>query len=88
MRQALPSRNKKLDPTKLWPSLTLRPALAHRAAQFALSVDELVHFSQPSNDALFESAADEYAERQMGIILTGASEDGRRASPLCIAPAA
>jgi two-component system, chemotaxis family, protein-glutamate methylesterase/glutaminase len=44
--------------------------------QLALSVDELVHFSRPSIDVLFESAADVYAQRLMGIILTGANEDG------------
>ncbi len=42
----------------------------------ALSVDEPVHHSRPSIDVLFESAADVYRERLMGIILTGANEDG------------
>jgi two-component system chemotaxis response regulator CheB len=42
----------------------------------ALSTDEPVHYSRPSIDVLFESAADIYAERLLGIILTGASEDG------------
>jgi len=42
----------------------------------ALSADEAVHFSRPSIDVLFESAADKYGERLLGIILTGASEDG------------
>jgi two-component system chemotaxis response regulator CheB len=42
----------------------------------ALSVDELVHYSRPSIDVLFESAADIYAERRMGIILSGANVDG------------
>ena len=44
--------------------------------QLALSADELVHFSRPSIDVLFESAADVYGERLLGIILTGANEDG------------
>ena len=44
--------------------------------QLALSSDELVHFSRPSIDVLFESAADVYGDRLLGIILTGASEDG------------
>jgi two-component system chemotaxis response regulator CheB len=44
--------------------------------QLALSADEPVHFSRPSIDVLFESAADVYADRLLGIILTGASEDG------------
>jgi two-component system chemotaxis response regulator CheB len=44
--------------------------------RLALSIDDLVHFSRPSIDVLFESAADIYAERLMGIILTGANVDG------------
>jgi two-component system chemotaxis response regulator CheB len=44
--------------------------------QLALSADELVHFSRPSIDVLFESAADVYGPRLLGIILTGANEDG------------
>jgi two-component system, chemotaxis family, protein-glutamate methylesterase/glutaminase len=44
--------------------------------QISLSVDEVVHFSRPSIDVLFESAADFYKERLLGIILTGANEDG------------
>jgi two-component system chemotaxis response regulator CheB len=35
-----------------------------------------VHHSRPSIDVLFESAADVYRERLLGIILTGANEDG------------
>lgn len=50
--------------------------LLDKGPQLALSIDELVHFSRPSIDVLFESAADIYAERLMGIILTGANEDG------------
>ena len=44
--------------------------------QLALSSDDLVHFSRPSIDVLFESAAEVYGDRLLGIILTGASEDG------------
>jgi two-component system chemotaxis response regulator CheB len=44
--------------------------------QLALSVDDLVHHSRPSIDVLFESAADIYRSRLLGIILTGANEDG------------
>ncbi len=44
--------------------------------QLALSADELVHFSRPSIDVLFESAADWYQRRLLGVILTGANQDG------------
>ena len=43
---------------------------------FALSVDERVQFARPSIDVLFESAAHSYGSGVIGIILTGANEDG------------
>ncbi|MGH7018751.1 MAG: chemotaxis protein CheB [Brevundimonas sp.] len=42
----------------------------------ALSSDEAVNYSRPSIDVLFESAADAYGEGLVGVILTGANEDG------------
>jgi two-component system, chemotaxis family, protein-glutamate methylesterase/glutaminase len=43
---------------------------------FALSVDARVNYARPSIDVLFESASDAYGERVIGIVLTGANEDG------------
>jgi len=43
---------------------------------FALSVDERVQYARPSIDVLFESAAYTYGPAVIGIILTGANEDG------------
>jgi two-component system chemotaxis response regulator CheB len=43
---------------------------------FSLSSDELVSYSRPSIDVLFESAAISYREALIGIILTGANNDG------------
>jgi two-component system chemotaxis response regulator CheB len=50
--------------------------LIERGPALALSTDELVNFSRPSVDVLFESAADVYRARLVGIILTGGSHDG------------
>jgi two-component system, chemotaxis family, protein-glutamate methylesterase/glutaminase len=52
--------------------------LIERDRSFALSVDELVHFSRPSIDVLFESAADAYGSGTLGLLLSGANEDGAR----------
>ncbi len=50
--------------------------LVDEGPQLALSSDELVNFSRPAIDVLFESAADEYGERLLGIVLTGGNQDG------------
>lgn len=42
----------------------------------SLSTDEPVSYARPSIDVLFESAADSYRERTVGVILTGANHDG------------
>ncbi len=45
-------------------------------SHFALSTDTPVCHARPAIDVLFESAADTYAEGAIGVILTGASQDG------------
>lgn len=50
--------------------------LVEHDGSFALSTDEPVLFSRPSIDILFESAADSYRNALVGVILTGANEDG------------
>ncbi|MBL1178090.1 chemotaxis protein CheB [Pantanalinema sp. GBBB05] len=43
---------------------------------FSLSTDDPVSYARPSIDVLLESAADAYANRTVGIVLTGANQDG------------
>lgn len=45
---------------------------------FSLSFDAPVNYSRPSIDVLFETAADVFRQRLLGIILTGANSDGAR----------
>jgi two-component system chemotaxis response regulator CheB len=45
-------------------------------SHFALSVDEPVTFSRPSIDVFFQSAADAYGPKLVGVVLTGANRDG------------
>ena len=42
----------------------------------ALSTDSAVHYSRPSIDVTFESAAEAYEDRVVGVILTGDNQDG------------
>ena len=48
------------------------------APTFALSTEAPVCHARPSIDVLFESAADAFGEKVIGIILTGASSDGSK----------
>lgn len=50
--------------------------LIEKDSSFSLSNEEPVHFSRPSIDVLFESAAMAFKEGVLGIILTGANPDG------------
>ncbi|HEY0681283.1 MAG TPA: chemotaxis protein CheB [Steroidobacter sp.] len=50
--------------------------LIESGATFALSVDPPVHYSRPAIDVLFESACDVYGPNLIGVLLSGASEDG------------
>lgn len=50
--------------------------LLDRGPRAALSVDPPVHYSRPSIDVLFESAADLLGEQVVGILLSGGNEDG------------
>ena len=46
--------------------------------RISLSVDESVNHSRPSIDVLFETAAEVYRERCVGVLLSGANSDGAK----------
>jgi two-component system chemotaxis response regulator CheB len=59
----------------------LAPADYHLLVEpghFALSTEAPVSYARPSIDALFESAANAYKNGVVGVVLTGASQDGSR----------
>ena len=45
---------------------------------FSLTIDERVNFARPSIDVLFESAAEAYKNKLIGVILTGSNNDGAK----------
>lgn len=57
----------------------LAPANYHlqvEETRFTLSVDDPVRYSRPSVDILFETAAETFGGDLVGVILTGANNDG------------
>ena len=70
------------DKTELAPGgVYVAPAEYHvlvEAGHLALSTEEPVRYSRPSIDVTFESAADSYGARTIGVIMTGANDDGAR----------
>ena len=50
--------------------------LVEQDLRFSLSVDEKVSYVRPSADVLFESLAEAVGARAIGVILTGANDDG------------
>ncbi|MFL5561834.1 MAG: chemotaxis protein CheB [Gemmatimonadaceae bacterium] len=70
------------DKTALAPGgVYVAPAEYHvlvEVGQLQLSTEEPVRFSRPSIDVTFESAADVYGSRTIGVVMTGANDDGAR----------
>jgi len=50
--------------------------LIEKDKTFSLTIDERVNYSRPSIDVLFESAAEAYKNKLIGVILTGSNNDG------------
>ena len=72
-----PNDKEKLEPGQVY----LAPRDYHLLIEksiFALSTESPVAHARPSIDVLFESAADVYHDRVIGVILTGANRDGAK----------
>ena len=61
-------------------TIYLAPANYHLLIEkdhtFSLSIDERVNYCRPAIDVLFESAAQAYGPHVVGVVLTGANNDG------------
>jgi two-component system chemotaxis response regulator CheB len=72
-----PNDKERIEPGRVY----LAPRDYHlfvESDHFSLSTDPAVGFARPSIDVLFESAADAWGPRTVGVVLTGASRDGAR----------
>jgi two-component system, chemotaxis family, protein-glutamate methylesterase/glutaminase len=52
--------------------------LFENRASFSLSVDDPVNHSRPSIDVLFQSAAEVFGPRVLGLLCSGSNEDGAK----------
>ena len=50
--------------------------LIERNKTFTLTIDERVNYARPSIDVLFETAAEAYKNKLIGVVLTGSNNDG------------
>jgi len=83
---ALLARRARLQVKEAHPHEIIRPGTAYIAppdthllvadGRISLTTSELVHFTRPSVDLLFESVAAAYKGRAIGVVLTGSGLDG------------
>ncbi|HEY2337671.1 MAG TPA: chemotaxis protein CheB [Burkholderiales bacterium] len=74
VRQA--AEGDRLSPGAVFVAPPDRHLLVNPDGSLSLTRTELVHFSRPSADLLFESVAASYRERAIGVILSGSGSDG------------
>jgi two-component system chemotaxis response regulator CheB len=67
-----------LEPNTIYFAPPSYHLLIEKDKSFSFSLEEPVQFCRPSIDVFFESAADCFAKKLLGIILTGANQDGAR----------
>ena len=71
-----PEDKEKILPGHIYVSPPDYHLLIEEDRTFSYSFSELVNYSRPSIDVLFECAADVYRERLVGILITGSNHDG------------
>ena len=80
------ARHSKLEVIPVTDKEPIRPGCAYVAppgyhmivepGYLALDSEDVVQFARPSIDVLFESVAEVYGDRAIGVVLTGRNEDG------------
>jgi len=68
----------KLKPGVVYTAPPNYHVLVEEDETFSLSVEERINFARPSIDVFFQSAADVYGPHLVGVILTGANNDGSK----------
>lgn len=68
----------KIEPGNIYISPPNYHLMIERDKTFSLTIDERVNFARPSIDVLFESAAEAYNNKLIGVVLTGSNNDGTK----------
>jgi len=68
----------KIEPGKVYIAPANYHLLIEMDKTFSFTIDERVNFARPSIDVLFESAAEAYKDKLIGIVLTGSNNDGTK----------
>lgn len=73
-----PDEKEKIEPGTVYIAPPNYHLLIEKDKTFSLTVDERVNYARPSIDVLFDSAADVYKNSLIGVVLTGANNDGAK----------
>ncbi|MDW8332964.1 MAG: chemotaxis protein CheB [Bacteroidia bacterium] len=65
-----------IEPGKVFIAPANYHLLIENKERFALAVTELIQYSRPSIDVLFDSCADVFGHTALSIVLSGANKDG------------
>ena len=78
MRIKEADENEKIEPGIAYIAPPNYHLLVEKDKTFSLTVTERVNYARPSIDVLFESAAEAYKNKLIGVILTGSNNDGTK----------